>query len=154
MLFRSKYGQHASNLGAVLALELAKPYGKDAYIADPVVVDEMEEVARLTGMPEISRKSIFHALNQKAVAKRYAKQVGKKYESLNIIVCHLGGGISVGAHHNGRIVDVNNCLDGDGPFSPERSCGVPVGQLVDMCFSGKYTQAEIKKKITDRKSVV
>lgn len=149
-----KYGQHASNLGAVLALELAKPYGKDAYIADPVVVDEMEEVARLTGMPEISRKSIFHALNQKAVAKRYAKQVGKKYESLNIIVCHLGGGISVGAHHNGRIVDVNNCLDGDGPFSPERSCGVPVGQLVDMCFSGKYTQAEIKKKITGKGGLV
>lgn len=149
-----KYGQHASNLGAVLALELAKPLGKDAYIADPVVVDEMEEVARYTGMPEISRQSIFHALNQKAVAKRYAKQVGKKYETLNLIVCHLGGGISVGAHHNGRIVDVNNCLDGDGPFSPERSCGVPAAQLVDMCFSGKFTQAEIKKKITGKGGLV
>jgi butyrate kinase len=150
----AKYGQHASNLGAVLTFELANLTGKDAYIADPVVVDEMEEVARLTGMPEISRKSIFHALNQKAVAKRYAKENGLSYESLNLIVCHLGGGISVGTHRAGRIIDVNNCLDGDGPFSPERSCGVPAGQLVGMCFSGEYTEAQIRKKITGKGGLV
>lgn len=148
------YGQHASNLGGVLAHELAEETGKEAFIADPVVVDELQEVARISGMPEIKRRSIFHALNQKAVAKRYAKETGREYESLDLIVCHMGGGISTGAHHRGRVIDVNNALDGEGAFSPERSGGLPAGQLVDMCFSGMYTQQEIRKKITGRGGLV
>ncbi|GFR35922.1 butyrate kinase [Thermobrachium celere] len=147
-------GQHASNLGGVIAYEIAKKYNIPSFIVDPVVVDEMHDVARISGMPEIERKSIFHALNQKAVAKRYAKEKGVKYEDLNLIVAHMGGGISVGAHKKGRVVDVNNALDGEGPFSPERSGGLPVGDLVKMCFSGKYTQDEIKKKITGKGGLV
>lgn len=143
-------GQHASNLGGVIAYEIAKSVNIPAFIVDPVVVDEMDEIARISGMPEIQRKSIFHALNQKAVAKRYAKEHGKKYEELNLIVAHLGGGISVGAHRKGRVVDVNNALDGEGPFSPERTGSLPVGDLVKLCFSGKYTLDEIKKKITGK----
>lgn len=139
-------GQHASNLGGVIAYEIAKSVNIPAFIVDPVVVDEMDEIARISGMPEIQRKSIFHALNQKAVAKRYAKEHGKKYEELNLIVAHLGGGISVGAHRKGRVVDVNNALDGEGPFSPERTGSLPVGDLVKLCFSGKYTLDEIRKK--------
>jgi len=143
-------GEHASNLGAIIANEIANSIGKSAFIVDPVVVDEMEELARLSGMPELPRKSIFHALNQKAVAKRYAKENSKNYEDINIIVAHMGGGVSVGAHKNGKIVDVNNALDGDGAFSPERSGGVPAGDLARMCFSGKYTLEEILKKITGK----
>ncbi|MCX7903933.1 MAG: butyrate kinase [Caloramator sp.] len=143
-------GQHASNLGGIIAYEIAKSVNIPAFIVDPVVVDEMDEIARISGMPEIQRKSIFHALNQKAVAKRYAKEHGKKYEELNLIVAHLGGGISVGAHRKGRVVDVNNALDGEGPFSPERTGSLPVGDLVKLCFSGKYTLDEIKKKITGK----
>jgi butyrate kinase len=141
-------GQHASNLGGIIANEIAKGLNIPAYIVDPVVVDELSEVARISGIPEIQRISIFHALNQKAVAKRYANEAGKKYEDINVIVAHLGGGISVGAHKDGRVIDVNNALDGEGPFSPERSGGLPVGDLVKMCFSGKYTYGEMKKKIT------
>lgn len=143
-------GEHASNLGALIANEIGKELGVPAFIVDPVVVDEMDEMARISGIPEIERKSIFHALNQKAVAKRYAKENGKKYEEVNVIVAHMGGGVSVGAHTKGRIVDVNNALDGEGPYSPERSGGVPIGDLVKMCFSGKYTHDEIKKKITGK----
>ncbi|NLZ49892.1 MAG: butyrate kinase [Clostridiales bacterium] len=143
-------GQHASNLGALIANEIAKDLNIPAYIVDPVVVDELDDVARISGIPEIERTSIFHALNQKAVAKRYAKENGKKYEDINVIVAHLGGGVSVGAHRKGRIVDVNNALDGEGPFSPERSGGVPVGDLVKLCYSGKYTYEEMKKKITGK----
>ena len=98
-------------------------------------------------MPELPRRSIFHALNQKAVARRFAKENGKRYEDLNLIVIHMGGGVSVGAHNHGKVVDVNNILDGEGCFSPERSGTVPVGDLVKMCFSGKYTQQEVYKKI-------
>jgi len=119
-----------------------------------VVVDEMEPLARISGMPEIERKSIFHALNQKAVARRAAKDLGKPYNELNLIVAHLGGGISVGAHEKGRVVDVNNALDGEGPFSPERSGGLPVGDLAKLCFSGKYTHPEIKKMITGKGGLV
>lgn len=143
-------GQHASNLGGIIANEIAKSLGIPAFIVDPVVVDELEEVARVSGIPEIQRKSIFHALNQKAVAKRYAVEVGKKYTDLNLIVVHMGGGISVGAHKSGKVVDVNNALDGEGPFSPERSGGLPIGDLVKLCFSGKYTMEEIKKKINGK----
>ncbi|QAA30896.1 butyrate kinase [Clostridium manihotivorum] len=143
-------GQHASNLGGIIANEIAKEIGKKAFIVDPVVVDELEAVARLSGVPELPRKSKFHALNQKAVAKRYAKEHGKAYEDVNIIVVHMGGGVSVGAHKNGQVVDVNNALDGDGPFSPERSGGVPSGDLIKMCFSGKYTEDEVYKKIVGK----
>lgn len=140
-------GEHASNLGGVIANEIASQLNIPSFIVDPVVVDEMEDVARVSGMPEIERKSIFHALNQKAVARRLAKDLGKPYEELNIIVAHLGGGVSVGAHKDGRVIDVNNALDGEGPFSPERAGGLPVGDLAKLCFSGKYTLPEIKKRI-------
>lgn len=149
-----KYGKHASNLGGLIAYEMAESTGKEAFIADPVVVDEFDDIARISGVPEISRKSLFHALNQKAVAKRYAKAHDKKYEDLDLIVCHMGGGVTIGAHHLGRVVDVNNGLDGDGPFSPERAGGVPAGQLVAMCFSGDYTLAEMKKKLTGKGGLV
>lgn len=140
-------GQHASNLGGILAREIGDELGVPSYIVDPVVVDELTPKARLSGIPELPRRSIFHALNQKAVARRFAKESGKDYEDLNLIVIHMGGGVSVGAHKNGSIVDVNNILDGEGCFSPERSGTVPAGDLVKMCFSGKYTQAEVYKKI-------
>lgn len=143
-------GQHASNLGGIIANEIAKGLNIPAFIVDPVVVDELEEVARISGIPEIQRISIFHALNQKAVAKRYANDTGKKYEEVNAIVAHLGGGISVGAHKNGRVIDVNNALDGEGPFSPERSGGLPVGDLIKLCYSGKYTYEEVKKMINGK----
>ena len=143
-------GQHASNLGGILAREIADEIGVRSFIVDPVVVDELQEVARISGIPELPRRSIFHALNQKAVAKRYAKEKRKKYEDLNLVVVHMGGGVSVAAHKKGLVVDVNNTLDGDGPFSPERSGAVPVGDLVKLCFSGKYTQAEIYNKIVGR----
>ena len=130
-----KQGQHASNLGGILAREIGDELGIPSYIVDPVVVDELMPSSRLSGVPELPRRSVFHALNQKAVAKRYAKEHGKKYEDLNLIVVHMGGGVSVGAHLNGRIV------------SPERAGGVPSGDLVKMCFSGKYTQQEVTKKL-------
>lgn len=140
-------GQHASNLGGILAREIGDEIGVPSYIVDPVVVDELTDQARLSGMPELPRRSIFHALNQKAVARRFAKEHGKRYEDLNLIVIHMGGGVSVGAHNHGKVVDVNNILDGEGCFSPERAGTVPVGDLIKMCFSGKYTEKEIYKKI-------
>ncbi|NSB13285.1 butyrate kinase [Clostridium beijerinckii] len=143
-------GEHASNLGAIIANEIARSINKPAFIVDPVVVDEMEDIARFSGVPELPRKSIFHALNQKAVAKRYAQENMKNYEDINVIVAHMGGGVSVGAHKNGKIIDVNNALDGEGAFSPERSGGIPSGDLARMCFSGKYTLEEILKKITGK----
>lgn len=140
-------GQHASNLGGILAKEIADSIGKPSYIVDPVVVDELCDEARISGVPELPRISIFHALNQKAVAKRYAAESGKDYNALNLIVVHMGGGVSVGAHVQGKVVDVFNALDGDGAFSPERAGGVPSGALIKMCFSGKYTEKEVYKKI-------
>lgn len=145
----SPLGEHASNLGGLIADDIAKSLpNAQAFIADPVVVDEFEEVARISGHPLLERISIFHALNQKAIARLHAKSMGKKYEELNLIIAHLGGGISVGAHHNGRVIDVNQALNGDGPFSPERSGSLPAWQLAELCFSGKYTKDEIKKMIT------
>ena len=141
-----KQGQHASNLGGILAREIGDSIGVPSFIVDPVVVDELCDVARYSGVPELPRTSVFHALNQKAVAKRYAKENGKAYDSLNLIVVHMGGGVSVGAHLNGRIIDVFNALDGDGAFSPERAGGAPVGALIKMCFSGQYTEKEVYKK--------
>ena len=142
-----KSGQHASNLGGILAREIGDSIGVPSFIVDPVVVDELEPASRISGVPELPRVSIFHALNQKAVARRYAAEVGKKYEELNLIVVHMGGGVSVGPHKKGRIVDINNALDGDGAFSPERAGAVPVGPLVKLCFSGKYTEKEVYKKL-------
>ena len=141
-----KQGQHASNLGGMLAREIGDEIGVPSFIVDPVVVDELCDVARYSGVPELPRTSVFHALNQKAVAKRYAKETGKAYDSLNLIVVHMGGGVSVGAHKNGKVIDVFNALDGDGAFSPERAGAVPVGALIKMCFSGEYTEKEIYKK--------
>ncbi|WP_108652539.1 butyrate kinase [Dongshaea marina] len=142
-------GEHASNLGGVLADELAKEVAADkiAYTVDPVMVDEYEEIAKFSGMADISRVRSFHALNHKAVATRYAKDLHKPISGLNLIVAHLGSGVSIGAHKAGRIVDVNSALGGDGPFSPERAGGVPPLALIDMCFSGKYSYLEIYKKL-------
>lgn len=150
----SERGEHASNLGGILAYGIAKMIGVDAYIVDPVVVDELSDVARISGLKDIERVSIFHALNQKAVARRHAKSQGKNYEDMNLIVVHLGGGITVGAHQNGRVIEVANGLDGDGPFSPERSGGLPVGALVKLCYSGKYTYEEMKKKLVGKGGLV
>lgn len=142
-----KQGQHASNLGGILAREIGDSIGVPSFIVDPVVVDEMMPIARYSGVPELPRTSVFHALNQKAVAKRYAKETGKSYQDLNLIVVHMGGGVSVGAHKNGRVIDIFNALDGDGAFSPERAGSVPSGALVKMCFSGQYTEKEVYKKL-------
>ncbi len=147
-------GEHASNLGGILAYEIAKKYNADAFIVDPVVVDEMEPIAKISGLPEIERRSIFHALNQKAVARLAAKDLGKAYEEVNLIVVHLGGGISVGVHRKGRVVDVNNALNGDGPFAPERAGGLPVWDAMALALSGKYTEAELKKKLAGKGGVV
>ncbi len=149
------YGEHASNLGGLIAWDIAQslPDAK-AYITNPVVVDELEDIARISGHPLLPRRSIFHALNQKAVARQHAKSIMRKYEELNLVVVHLGGGITVGAHKHGRVVDVNQGLDGDGPFSPERSGTLPVGDLVRLCYSGKYTEKEVLKMITGQGGMV
>ena len=142
------YGQHASNLGPLIADYIALQIpGAHAYVADPVVVDELEEIARFSGHPLLERRSIFHALNQKATARLHARKIGRKYEKLNLIVAHLGGGISVGAHCKGKVIDVNNALNGEGPFSPERSGTLPAGQLIDLCFSKKYQKDEIHRMV-------
>ncbi len=148
-------GMHASNLGSMIAYDIAQKFpGIMALIADPVVTDEMDEIARVSGHPLFQRRSIFHALNQKAVARQHASKIGKRYEELNLIVAHLGGGISVGAHSSGRVVDVNNALDGEGPFSPERSGTLPVGDLIALCFSGKYSRDEIYAMISGEGGLV
>ena len=140
---------HACNLGCLIAAELAEEIPNcKSFIADPGVVDELDDIARISGSPLLPRISTFHALNQKAIARRYAKENNLVYENLNLIVCHLGGGISVGTHRKGKVVDVNNTLDGEGPFSPERAGTLPSGQLVDLCFSGKYSQDELKSRIS------
>lgn len=141
------YGEHPCNLGGIIAEKVARDACCAAFIVDPVVVDEMDDIARFSGMPEITRISIFHALNQKSVSREIANKIGKPYCECNFIVAHIGGGISVGAHRKGRVIDVNNAFNGDGPFSPERSGGVPAIGLAEMCFSGKYTLAQVKKKI-------
>ena len=148
-LLEGYFGEHASNLGGLIADDIAGDCpGCVAYIADPVVVDELEDVARFTGHPKFKRYSIFHALNHKATARAYARLMNKKYEDLNLIIVHMGGGISVGAHHKGRVVDVNQALDGEGPFSPERSGTLPAADLVDLCYTGDYTKEQVKKMIT------
>ncbi len=142
-------GEHASNLGGLIANDISRSIkGSKAFIADPVVVDELDDIARVSGHPKLERVSIFHALNQKAMARQHAKSISQNYEDLNLIVVHLGGGISVGAHRRGRVVDVNQAIDGEGPFSPERSGTLPVGALAKLCFSGEVTHEEVKKMIT------
>lgn len=140
-------GEHAANLGAALAYEIASPFGLPAFIVDPVVVDEMEPVARIAGLPGIRRRSLFHALNQKAVARRAARDLGKRYDEVNLVVVHLGGGITVGAHQRGRVIDVNNGLDGEGPFSPERAGTLPSTGLIHLAFSWRYTLPELSRKL-------
>jgi butyrate kinase len=147
-------GQHASNLGGILAYEIASGLNIPSFIVDPVVVDELESVARISGFSLIERKSIFHALNQKAVARRVAKQLERDYSNLNLIVTHMGGGITVGVHKQGRVIDVNNGLHGDGPFSPERAGTVPAGDLVALCYSGDYYREEIMKKLVGQGGLV
>lgn len=142
--------EHASNLGGLIADELAQQIGCPAFLADPVVTDELCDIARISGIPELPRISIFHALNSRAVSRKYAASIGRDYEELDLIVVHLGGGISVSAHHRGKVIDVNNALNGEGPFSPERAGTLPARQLVDLCFSGKYTHAELKKLINGK----
>ncbi|MFW6120192.1 MAG: butyrate kinase, partial [Petrotogales bacterium] len=148
-LKKARYGEHASNLGAVLASELSaeSKNGIPSFIADPVVVDEMEKIAKFSGHPDFERKSIFHALNQKAVAREIAARYGKKYENMNLVVVHMGGGISIGAHENGKVIDVNNALNGDGPYTPERTGTLPISQFIELCYSGEYSYKEIKRLI-------
>ncbi len=146
--------EHASSLGAILARRVAKSIGVNAYIVDPVVVDEMDPIAKITGIPEIKRISIFHALNQKAAAREAAKRLKKKYKECNLIVAHLGGGITVGVHKKGSVVDVNNGLNGDGPFSPERVGSVPTWSLIEWSTTGLYSLPELKKRITGKGGIV
>jgi butyrate kinase len=153
-LFLGVQGEHASNLGGLIADEIARPMGIPAFIVDPVVVDELEDWARLSGLAEIRRRSIFHALNHKYTARLAAKELGRPYEECNFIVCHLGGGATIGAHRHGRVVDVNNGLNGEGPITPERAGTVPAGDLVDLCFSGKFGKDDLKRKLTGKGGMV
>lgn len=145
--------QHASVLGALIAENIAKDLNIPSFVVDPPVVDEMSEFAKVTGLPGMRRKSKFHALNQKAVARKAAKEIGKKYEDANIIVAMMGGGISIGIHVNGEVIDVNDCADGEGPFSPERSGSVPISDMIELCFSGNHTKPEIKKMMMGKGGV-
>jgi butyrate kinase len=149
-LMSAKYGDHPCNLGGILAHAVGRAFKKPAFIADSVVVDEMWPLSRYSGMPENPRKSIFHCLNQKRVARLAARKLNKEYNDCSLIIMHAGGGVTVGAHYMGRVVDVNNGLDGDGPFTPQRSGGVPAGGLARICFSGKYGLDEIKLKLSRR----
>ena len=143
--------KHACDLGCVIAHAIAKDLpGCRSFIADPGVVDELSPLARISGSPQMPRICIWHALNQRAIARRFANQIGKKYEDLNLIICHLGGGISIAAHEHGKAIDANNALDGEGPFSPERAGSLPAADLIKLCFSGKYTQHELLKRIAGK----
>jgi butyrate kinase len=150
----AKYGEHASNLGGLIAHALAQKAGVPAYIVDPVVVDEMEEIFRISGHPKLSRRSVFHALNHKATARKYCAEHGKKYDEVDLIVVHMGGGISVALHSKGRAIDTNNALSGCGPFTPERSGGLPAGDLAALCFSGEYTHDEVKTMLVGKGGMV
>jgi len=149
-LFHSPFGADQVNFGGLIANDIAKLLNIKAYTCDPVVIDELDDIARISGHPEFERKSVFHALNQKSVAKRFAKAFNKKYEEINLIVAHLGAGISIGAHRKGHVVDVNQGFDGEGPFSPKRSGTLPSGDLIKMCFSGKFSEMEMLKKVSGK----
>lgn len=135
--------RHASALGGLFARSLGEEFGKPSFVADPVTVDERNDIAKVTGLPDVERSGVFHCLNQKASARRYCAEVGKKYNEVNVIVCHMGGGITVGAHEKGIVVDVNDGIAGEGPFSPERIGYLPVKTVLDLCYSGKYTKEEL-----------
>jgi butyrate kinase len=143
----AKYGEHACNLGGILALPLARHWDVPAYVVDPVVTDEMMDKARLTGLPGLSRRSIFHALNQRGVARIVAERLGVEYLRSNFIVCHMGGGVSIGAHCQGRVVDVINALDGEGPFTPERTGSLPLVPILDMIHQGERGYEELRTTI-------
>ncbi len=143
-----KERDHVTNLGAIIANEIAQEAGIPAYIVDPVCVDEFEALARISGLPEIERKSLAHVLSLKSAARRAAKALGRPYSELKLVVAHMGGGISVSAHLNGRMIDVNQALDGTGPFSPERVGGLPVGDVLRLAFSGQYTYEELFRRFT------
>lgn len=145
-LAQARYGEHASNLGALIADAFGRRYGRPAFIVDPVVVDEFEPLARMTGLPEVRRRSTFHALNQKAVARHAAADLGRPYSEVNFVVVHMGGGISVAAHRRGRVIDVNDALN-EGPLSPDRAGSLPTLAVVDMAFSGKYDAASLRRRI-------
>jgi butyrate kinase len=147
-------GEHASNLGGLIADEIARPLGLPAYIVDPVVVDELADWARLCGFPEIARRSIFHALNHKYTARLAAEALGRPYAELNLIVGHLGGGISIGVHDHGHVIDVNNALHGEGPIAPERAGTLPAFDFAELCCSGRFTLDQIKKKIAGKGGMV
>jgi len=153
-LASGNFGDHASNLGGLIARAIGDAAEIPSFIVDPVVVDEFIPISYISGHPAITRRSIFHALNQKATARKYCKEHGKKYDEVNLVVVHMGGGISVTAHEKGRAIDSNNALDGDGPFTPERSGTLPVGDLAALCFSGKYTHAEVKQLIKGKGGMV
>ncbi|WP_209123111.1 butyrate kinase [Alkalihalobacillus sp. BA299] len=140
-------GWHASNYGGLIAFEIANQLNIPAFIVDPVVVDEMDQIAKVSGLQGIERKSIFHALNQKAIARIAAKDIGKSYEDLNLIVVHMGGGITVGVHKEGRVIDVNDGLYGEGPFSPERAGTLPTGAVIDLCFSEGMTKEKALNQV-------
>lgn len=145
MIYAEEIDQHASNLGALLAWEVAQLAGVEAYVYDAVSTDEFPPISKITGIPEISRQSMCHVLNSKAVCRRYAESVGRRYEEMNLIVAHMGGGITVSAHHRGRIED--SLADDAGPFAPERAGSIPALYLIDLCYSGKYTKAEMRRKM-------
>ncbi|NLG36548.1 MAG: butyrate kinase [Clostridiales bacterium] len=151
-LGRSAAAVHASALGGIIAYEIARELDIPAYVVDPIVVDEMDPYAKLTGIPGIERRSVFHALNQKAIARRCAHHLGEPYENCRLIVAHLGGGITVGAHRYGRVIDVNDALS-EGPFTPERTGAVPVLPLIDLCFTGAYTREELVDLVTKKGGV-
>ncbi len=144
----SDASKHASALAGLIGYDLKTKYNIPAFVVDPVVVDELQDIARLSGIAGEDRISVFHALNQKAIAKNAAQDLNKKYEECNFVVAHMGGGISVAAHQMGRVIDVNNAIDGEGPFSPERAGSVATTTIVEMCFSGKYTKSEMRNFAT------
>ncbi|MCL2496592.1 MAG: butyrate kinase [Clostridiales bacterium] len=149
-LYSSAYGVHAASLGAIIADEIGRQQNIPAYIVDSVAVDEFEPPARLSGLPGMERRSFFHALNAKAVARLCARELGMRYEDARFVVAHLGGGITVGAHRYGRVIDVNDALAGDGPFTPERSGAVPLHHIIELCFAGQHTKQEIKDMVSKR----
>ncbi|MHC1719679.1 MAG: butyrate kinase [Clostridiaceae bacterium] len=149
-----KYGIHAATLGMRVGFDFGEKLGIPVLTVDVPATDEMCVYAKYSGLPQIERKSRFHALNQKAVARKFAAQSGKEYEDLNLIIIHLGGGISVGAHQKGKVIDVNNALDGDGPFAPERAGGLPAEGLVKLCYSGVYTEPEVSRLLNGKGGLV
>ena len=147
--------KHTYELACMISYEIAKDIpGCRSFIADPGVVDELNDYARISGSPLMKRICIWHALNQRAIARRYANEIGKEYEDLNLIICHLGGGISIAAHEKGRAVDANNALDGEGPFSPERAGSLPAADLIRLCFSGKYTEQQLLKRVAGEAGLI